>query len=43
MMHEKREYISTNPYKKDLLSIFNLARIEYGPMDYSIKNGKIQV
>jgi len=37
---EEREYLTENPHRAQLEEIFNLARIEYGRIDYSLLNGK---
>ena len=38
----EREYLQSNPHQQQLRQIFDLARIEYGRIDYSIVNGKVQ-
>ncbi len=40
---EELEYVETNPHQEELMEIFALARIDYGRVDYSVANGKIQV
>lgn len=40
---EELEYLAANPHEKEVRAIFELAGIEYGRLDYSIKDGKIQV
>ncbi len=42
-LNEEMEYVSTHPQCDDLAHIFSLAHIQYGRMDYGVKNGKIQV
>lgn len=41
-LKEELSYVEQNPYKDQLISIFRLANIDYGRMDYGILNGKIQ-
>ena len=38
-----RHYVETNPHETILRSIFDIARIEYGRIDYAMLNGRIQV
>lgn len=38
-----RSYVQTNPHESRLLSIFDMARIEYGRIDYAVVDGRIQV
>ncbi len=40
---EELEYVETNPHARELSKIFDLARIDYGRVDYSVVGGKIQV
>lgn len=40
---EEKEYIGNNSHEKELKAIFNIASIDYGRIDYGVKNGKIQV
>jgi len=42
-VREERSYVDTNPHEKRLREIFALARITYGRIDYSLKDGEIQV
>jgi hypothetical protein len=37
------EYLQAHPHEAELRKIFDLANIEYGRIDYSLLNGKIQV
>lgn len=37
------DYIETNPHEAQLKHIFDLARINYGRIDYTVQNGRIQV
>ncbi len=40
---EELEYVETNPHAEQLREIFALARIDYGRVDYSVVDGRIQV
>ena len=40
---EELEYVRTNPHRHELMAIFELARIEFGRIDYAVRNGRIQV
>ncbi len=40
---EELEYVETNPHAEQLREIFALARIDYGRIDYSVVDGRIQV
>jgi hypothetical protein len=42
MVREELDYVSQNPHQEQLLNIFELAHVDYGRIDYSIKNGKVQ-
>lgn len=42
-LKEELDYIQTNPHKDILASIFEMANIDYGRIDYSLKDGKLQV
>lgn len=42
MVEEEFEFVSQNPHNEQLLEIFKLAQVEYGRIDYAIKNGKVQ-
>lgn len=42
MVQEELEFVSQNPHEKQLLEIFELANVEYGRIDYAIKNGRVQ-
>jgi hypothetical protein len=39
---EERDYVFGNPHKRELAEIFAIAGIEYGRIDYGLKNGRIQ-
>ncbi len=43
LLAEELDYMRTNPHENELLAIFNLARIDYGRIEYSLYNGRIQV
>ena len=40
---EELAYVEANPHAEELREIFALARIDYGRIDYSVVDGKIQV
>jgi hypothetical protein len=40
---EEAEYLAQNPHAAQLHSIFELAKINFGRIDYGIVNGKVQV
>lgn len=40
---EELEYVTGNPHAEQLMKIFELARIQFGRIDYSLHNGRIQV
>ncbi|MBI5394395.1 MAG: hypothetical protein HZA91_03775 [Verrucomicrobia bacterium] len=42
-IEEERRYIETNPHEGELRRIFELARTDYGRIDYSLKDGRIIV
>ena len=42
MVLEERDYVFANPHELELAEIFRLARVEYGRIDYSVKDGRIQ-
>lgn len=42
MAAEEREYILQNPHESALREIFRVAGVEYGRIDYSIKDGRIE-
>ena len=42
MVQEELEYVLQNSHQQQLLKIFELAQIEYGRIDYSIKDGRVQ-
>jgi len=42
-LKEENEYLRNNPHARPLKEIFSLAGIDYGRIDYGVKDGKIQV
>jgi hypothetical protein len=42
MIAEENAFIFGNPHEKELRRIFSIAKIEYGRIDYAIKDGVIQ-
>ena len=40
---EELDYVRSNPHREELAEIFALARIDYGRVDYSVVDGRIQV
>jgi hypothetical protein len=42
MVHEELEYVATNPHHQQLREIFELAQVEYGRIDYAIKDTRLQ-
>ena len=42
MVREEREYVFENPHERELRRIFEIARVEYGRIDYSVKDGVLQ-
>ena len=42
-VEEEAEYLRAHPHEAELRKIFDLAHIDYGRIDYSLLNGKIQV
>ena len=43
MVAEELHYLQTNPHRQQLREIFQLARIEYGRIDYGMLNGVPQI
>jgi hypothetical protein len=43
MAEEELEYLMTNPHEAELRSVFRLAGVEYGRIDYAMKDGAMQV
>ena len=42
MAEEERDYVLNNPHETELREIFALARVEYGRIDYAMKDGRLQ-
>ncbi len=42
-VREEIEFLQSNPHERELRRIFDLAGIQYGRIDYGIRNGRIQV
>ena len=40
---EEEAYVLDNPHEAELREIFSLAAVEYGRIDYAVKDGRIQV
>jgi hypothetical protein len=40
---EELDYLQTNPHEQQLRAVFDLARIEYGRIDYALLDGRVQV
>jgi hypothetical protein len=40
---EKTAYYDENPYREQLMEVFKLAGIEYGRVDYGVKDGRVQI
>jgi len=42
-IQDELDYIHNNPHKEELQKVFTLANIDYGRIDYGVKDGKLQV
>jgi hypothetical protein len=42
MLLEERAYVFGNPHEKELREIFAIAGVQYGRIDYAVKDGRIQ-
>lgn len=42
MVLEELDYVTQNPHQEQLAKIFALAHIDYGRIDYSLKDGRVQ-
>lgn len=42
MAEEELQYVSSNPHEQELAEIFAIAGTDYGRIDYSIKDGRVQ-
>lgn len=43
LAREELDYLHQNPHAESLMQVFELARIEYGRIDYGVRDGRIQV
>ena len=43
LYREERRYMDENPHAAELRKIFDIARLEYGRIDYGVRDGRIQV
>jgi hypothetical protein len=43
LREEERLYITTNPHEEQVRRVFQLANLEYGRIDYGMRDGRIQV
>lgn len=43
LLEEERRYLATNPHDDSLRTIFALAGIDYGRIDYAVHEGRVQV
>lgn len=42
MVEEERDYVLGNPHERELAEIFRLAGVEYGRIDYAVKDGALR-
>lgn len=42
MLAEERDYVRSNPHEAQLRRIFDAGRVEYGRIDYSLKDGAVE-
>jgi hypothetical protein len=42
MAEEEREYVLTNPHEAELRDVFDLAGVDYGRIDYAMRDGRMQ-
>jgi hypothetical protein len=42
MVLEELDYVTQNPHEQQLAKIFALAQVDYGRIDYSLKDGRVQ-
>ncbi len=42
MVLEERDYVLSNPHEAQLAEIFRIGGVEYGRIDYSLKDGRVQ-
>jgi len=43
LLAEERDYVTKNPHESDVREVFELARIDFGRIDYGVLDGSIQV
>ncbi|MEX0810409.1 MAG: hypothetical protein WD044_16935 [Dongiaceae bacterium] len=43
LIEEEREFVIANPHEEELRALFTVANIEYGRIDYGVRDGRIQV
>lgn len=43
LLHQETEYLDSAPREDELRAIFELARVDYGRIDYSLVDGKVEV
>lgn len=43
LLEEERAYVEENPHEKEIRRVFELARIDYGRIDYALLEGRMQV
>ncbi len=43
VLERERHNMETNPHERELRDIFRLARIDYGKIDYSLLDGRLQI
>jgi len=43
LVREELEYVLGNPHEKELLEVFERAEIEFGRIDYSVYEGRLQI
>lgn len=42
MAEEERDYVLTNPHEHALRELFDVAHVQYGRIDYAMKDGRVQ-
>src|SRR2546430_577175 len=43
LVAEERTYVETNPHEHELRAIFDLAGLEWGRIDYGVRDGALQI
>jgi hypothetical protein len=43
MLQEERDFVGTNPHELQLRTIFEVAGVDYGRIDYAFRDGRLQV